>query len=147
MTATVHLVKLSVGSRDIEQLAAWQTERAAGRRARGESPWLYHLTRNVPRRAAELLDGGSMYWVVAGLIRVRQRLVGIDTVADRDGLKRCRLVLDEALVRTVPQPCRPFQGWRYLAPGDAPDDLPASADGEAAMPAEMAAELRALGLL
>lgn len=146
MTAMIHLVKLAVGVRDVAHLHTLQAERAAARRARGESPPLYHLTRNVPRRAAELLEGGSMYWVIAGVIRVRQRLVGIDAIADGDGLKRCRLALDDALVRTVPQPCRPFQGWRYLMPGDAPEDLPVG-DDDREMPAEMAAELRALGLL
>ena len=136
---TVHLIKLCVGVESVGHLAELQ----ARRRARGAA--LRHLTRNTPRRAAELLDGGSLYWVVKGVIRVRQRLVAIEPARDADG-PRCALVLDAALVRTIPRAHRAFQGWRYLRAEDAPADLP-MADSGGTMPPEMAAELGELGLI
>ena len=46
----------------------------------------------------------------------------------------------------LPRPYRPFQGWRYLNPKDAPPDLRASS-GIAEMPEELRRELSGLGLL
>lgn len=138
----LHLIKVCVGVESISHLAALQKAR---RGPRGKaSP---HITRHMPKRAAEILDGGSMYWIVKGLVLVRQRIVGIDQVPSEDGL-RCRLLLDKELVPTDPQPRRPHQGWRYLKPVDAPADLGAGGAGDvAAMPPEMLNELRRLGLL
>jgi len=138
---TVHLLKLSVGSASIESLAAWQTKRLA---QLGE---LYHRTRHAPRRADEVLDGGSIYWVIQHFVIVRQRIIGIERAQDSDGTACCHLMLDPELVRTRPQPRRPHQGWRYLDPADAPADLGVvSADDDEPPPA-MAAELRSLGLI
>ena len=138
---SLHLIKLAVGSDSIETLAGWQASR---RRKFGR---LFHQTRMTPRRADELLDGGSIYWVVKGLIQVRQRLLGIERCTDSEGRPSTLLILDPELVRTVVTPQRIFQGWRYL-PGDAaPADLDASRSELDDMPPEMAAELRSLGLL
>ena len=100
----------------------------------------------VPRRAAEIIGKGSLYWVTRGRIQSRQRIIDIRPFTDAQGIGRCDLVLDPELILTVPQPKRPFQGWRYFKPEDAPADLGA-ADGSDAMPEAMRAELAELGLL
>jgi hypothetical protein len=147
---TVHLIKLCVGVDSVEHLARLQAARLE--KARRENPkarpTLRHVTRSTPRRAEELLGGGSLYWVIRGAIRVRQRVVAIETAAKADGTPACGLVLDAELVATEPRLFRAFQGWRYLDAGGAPADAGRvrSMAGEA-LPPEMAAELRVLGLL
>jgi hypothetical protein len=139
----LHIAKLAVGIRDPDHLAAVQAERARG------NPPLRHLTRNLPRRAADVLDGGSLYWVIGGSMLLRQRLV--DIVQDRwdDGGTCAALVLDPVLVPLVGRPTRAFQGWRYLAAADAPPDLPSAgaAGGAEALPPELRRALQNLGLL
>jgi hypothetical protein len=139
----LHLAKLCVGIRDIAHLAEVQADRLERR------PPLRHLTRHFPRRAAEVIDGGSLYWVIAGSMLARQRVR--DIVEDRwdDGSRCTALVLDPALVPLVGRPTRPFQGWRYLAPQDAPPDRPpgGAAEGEADLPPTLRRELQHLGLL
>ena len=138
---TLHLIKLSVGSEDVEGLARWQAQaRTKGRR-------VYHTTRMMPRRRAELLAGGSIYWVIKGLVASRQRLLGIERTSYADGSLATLLLLDPAHVRVVPTPHRPFQGWRYLEGADAPADLDELGGAVADMPPELLAELRQLGLL
>ncbi len=134
------MMKLAVGIDDVDHLVRAQKarERRLGRRV--------HQTRMVPRRRADLLDGGSIYWVIRGLLRVRQRIAAIEEGLDDSGRACARLVLDGELVRVEPRPQRAFQGWRYLAPGDAPRDL-GQRGGAEELPAELWAELRALGLL
>lgn len=138
---TIHLLKLSVGSASIETLARWQARRLA------EIGYLFHRTRHGPRRADEVLDGGSIYWVIQRYVQVRQRIIGVERTKDPDGMRCCHLILDPELVRTRPQPRRPHQGWRYLSPADAPPDIGPVIEGEELPPPEMAAELRALGLI
>ena len=121
---TLHLIKLSVGTEDILHLARWQARR---RRLAGR---LFHQTRMTPKRTDELLDGGSIYWVIRGQIRARQRLLGIERQQDESGRAYALLVLDPELHRTAAVPHRAFQGWRYLQPEDAPQDL-AAAGGRA----------------
>ncbi|GIL01605.1 MAG: lysophospholipase [Alphaproteobacteria bacterium] len=142
----LHLVKLCVGVSAIEELDAWIAERLAGQAARGAPAEHKHTTRMVPRRVAELLDGGSLYWVIKGNIQARQRLTAIRPFVDRDGIQRCDLVLAPELVATVWQPRRAFQGWRYLDAGDAPADL-APGQGAHALPVHLRLELADLGLL
>jgi hypothetical protein len=144
---TLHLVKLCVGVDDIADLARWQKERAAQRRARGEKHLCIHRTRMMPKRGDELLDGGSLYWVIKGVIRVRQRLKAIEPGTRDDGSPCTVLALDRKLVRTLPQPVRAFQGWRYLGANDAPADLAAGGAAFQKMPAKMVEELRLLGLV
>lgn len=137
----LHMIKLSVGSESVETLAGWQRERL---RNHGR---LWHGTRMTPRRQEELLDGGSIYWVIKGFIQARQRLVGFDFLLEAEDNRTTMLLLDPELVPVEPRRHRPFQGWRYLEPEDAPRDL---ARGETAgedLPPEMLAELRDLGLL
>ena len=144
---TLHLVKLCVGVNEVEELRAWQKKRLALRRARKEKPALFHVTRMMPKAKDELLDGGSLYWVIRGAIRVRQRLVSIESFRDKEGVSRCRLGLDRGLVLTLPQPRRAFQGWRYLKPSDTPRDLSRSGAAPDDLPLALQSELAALGLL
>lgn len=141
----IHLVKLCVGVESIAQLERWQSERAARCRREGTDPRPCHSTRNMPRRSAEILEGGSLYWVVRHHIVLRQRIVEILAREDESGRRFATLVFDPQLVRIVPTPRRPFQGWRYLRPGDAPADLPELATGLAGLSQEMAEALDALG--
>ncbi len=134
----LHLLKLAVGIDDIDQL---RRIRAARAKERG-GHWVY--TRNRPRRGVEVLAGGSIYWVIRGQIRVRQRVGGFRSGRDDSGRPYCLIEVDEELVATQPRHCRPFQGWRYLSAADAPPDRAA---GKAPLPEHMLAELRALGLL
>jgi hypothetical protein len=144
---TLHLIKLSVGVESIDHLAQIQKARLEAQRGQGQTPRLYHITRMWPRRQKELLDGGSIYWVIKRAIRCRQRLLGLDETVNGRGQPACGLVLDPEIVPVRPRASRAFQGWRYLNAADAPADL---SGGEAQMtdlPPEMADELRGLGLL
>jgi hypothetical protein len=141
----LHLIKLSVGINDIDHLRTVQKRRRGEAKNAGLGDRLWHQTRHMPRRAAELLDGGSIYWVIKGAIRARQPLRNFEALTTEDGIKRCRIILDPSLVPTDHWPRRPFQGWRYLEESDAPNDLDPRASG-ADMPPELVAELRALGL-
>lgn len=143
----LHLIKLCVGVDKVEQLVEWQAERALRAVIDLSLPPLGHVTRMTPKRRDELLDGGSLYWVIKSVVQVRQRLIDIVRFDDADGISRCRLVFDPELVVTERQPRRPFQGWRYLRGEDAPRDLRDLPKGEGEMPAEMREELAALGLL
>ena len=139
----LHIMKLAVGVRDVAHLGAIQSARLAleGR--------LVHRTRNFPRRAQEILDGGSIYWVIAGALVVRQQVTDVVEDSLADGSRCAAIVLDPTLVGVAGRPTKPFQGWRYLAATDAPADrvAGASAAGEAAMPEALRRELRDLGLL
>ncbi|UYN97958.1 MAG: DUF1489 domain-containing protein [Enhydrobacter sp.] len=141
----LHLIKLAVGVDDLAHMKKLQAARRKQRRQSPRSPhWVY--TRNTPRRAEELLGGGSLYWVVRGVISCRQELVGFEEhIDEEDGRKYCRIKVKRGLVRTAPRACKAFQGWRYLKPDSAPPDLAKGDSGD--MPPEMAAELRRLGLL
>ena len=141
---TLHMIKLSVGSESVESLAGWQQERL---RNHGR---LWHGTRMTPRRQEELLDGGSIYWVIKGYVQARQRLVGFDQVAqgpEGEERRTTLLLLDPELVKVEPRRHRPFQGWRYLEPDNAPRDLGRHETADRDLPPEMLAELRDLGLL
>ncbi len=145
---TLHLVKLCVGATSIEDLAQWQSERIAEAKKRDRKAELFHTTFQTPKRQAELLDGGSLYWVIKGAIQVRQKLIGFGEGKKEDGSPCCLLLLDPALVAVRPQPRRAFQGWRYLAASDAPADLRANGDGAlSGLPERMRRELAELGLI
>lgn len=143
----LHLIKLSVGCDSVQDLEDWIKQKLKERKRRGQKAERFHTTRMVPKRAEELLEGGSLYWVIRGEITCRERLLDIRPFVDRDGIGRCRLVLDGKLILVEPRPWRPFQGWRYLQARDAPRDLECAAPGAAMMPEPMRRELRELGLL
>jgi hypothetical protein len=145
----LHLVKLCVGCDSIEDLASWQAERLKQRRKAGEKrPHLFHRTFQTPKRRDELLVGGSLYWVIKGLIQVRQPLLDIRDGTKEDGTPCCMLVFKNELVAVRPMPRRAFQGWRYLAEDEAPEDLGRlSAANIEAMPAKLRKDLAELGLI
>ena len=141
----LHLIKLCVGCDSIQDLEAWIIER---RRMPGGSPAEHiHTTRMVPKRCDALLDGGSLYWVIKGQLACRQRFIDVRSFTDGEGVGRCRLVLEPAVRPVRPRPYRPFQGWRYLEPDDAPPDLGDEAADLGVLPEAMRRELVALGLL
>lgn len=143
----LHLVKLCVGAHSAADLAAWQDAHRKSKTADGRT-CVFHTTYQTPKRQAELLDGGSLYWVIKGSILIRQRLIGLADGEKDDGSPCCLLQLDPGIVEVRPVPRRAFQGWRYLAATDAPADLASAAGrGVAAMPVKMRQELAALGLL
>ncbi len=146
---TVHLIKLCVGCDSAHDLFAWQRARLRERRRRRQPAIVSHRTRSMPRRREEVLSGGSLYWVIRGVVQVRQRIVGLEPVSGEGGLTFCDIRLDPVLVATEPVPRQAFQGWRYLEAEDAPGDLRVFDPGEAEAlpPPQMLAELRALGLL
>jgi len=132
----LNLIKLCVGAATPEDLAAWRAARAAA----GHRPIVH--TRQTPKRAAEILDGGSLYWVFKGVILIRQAVLAIETVGE--GVqRRCEILLDDSLIPTAPQPRRAFQGWRYLETREAPADFGSVVTGE--VPAELARRLREAG--
>lgn len=143
----LHLIKLCVGAESVDDHRAWINARLEAQRAAGLPPEQVHTTRMVPRRANEIIGQGSLYWVTKGVVQSRQRIIDIRPFTDAQGIGRCDLVLDPELILTLPQPRRPFQGWRYLKPDDAPHDIKTGSSSEPAMPAEMQAELAQLGLL
>jgi hypothetical protein len=143
MTKHINLVKLCVGAEKVEDLLAWQAQRAA-QTGMGQPR---HVTRMWPKRRDELLAGGSLYWVFKGVILARQRIVRLDEVMGGDGILRCGIVLDPDAVRTAPSPRKPFQGWRYLRPEDAPPDLRAGRESDDVLPQDMQNALADLGIL
>lgn len=144
---TLHLVKLCVGAGSVEELAAWQQERFANERKAGKSARIFHRTFQTPKREAELLDGGSLYWVIKGVIQARQKLIGLEEGRKADGSRCCLILLHPQLVSVRPVPRRAFQGWRYLDPAEAPPDLTRADHDIAAMPAKLRRELAELCLL
>mgnify|MGYP000436380035 FL=1 len=140
----LHLIKLCVGCDSIDDLVGWIDMRMAQKRRAGEPLEHIHTTRMVPRRIAELVDGGSLYWVIKGSVQARERIIDVRPFVDDEGIGRCQLVLEPTVVATEWQPKRPFQGWRYLEAKDAPRDLKNGASDD--LPPELGAELAALGL-
>ncbi len=133
---TLHVVKLCVGVERVDQLTQWGRKE----RGRGGAPTVH--TRQTPKRAGEILEGGSLYWVIKGVILCRQVIVDIRTI-EEGARNRCEIELDDEVILTAPQPRRAFQGWRYFLPKDAPADLSRIDAGD--MPSELVSELRTLG--
>jgi hypothetical protein len=143
----LHLIKLCVGCDSVKDLEGWIRQRLNERKKRGLPREHLHRTRMVPKRADELTDGGSLFWVIRGTIMCRQRLKEVRPFVDKEGVGRCYLVLEPKVVLVEPRPFRAFQGWRYLAVKDAPRDLDRAAPGAKNMPEKLRRELRELGLL
>jgi hypothetical protein len=138
----VNILKLCVGADSIEDLADWQTSQ----RSRWPAGRAIHVTRMFPKREAEVLDGGSLYWVIKGIILCRQRILGLEQITEGDGITRCALILDADIIRTEAAPRRPFQGWRYLDPNESPRDLVKGREREDPLPAALAQALAEIGL-
>ena len=142
MAGHINLVKLCVGADSVEDLLDWHAQN----RARWPAGQTVHVTRMWPKRGAELLAGGSLYWVIRGTILARQRIVGLEERPGEDGVLRCAIHLDATVLRTEPAPRRPFQGWRYLPPAEAPRDLPAGRASDDTLPRDLALALAEIGL-
>jgi hypothetical protein len=138
----LNIIKLCVGAESVEDLLDWQAQNAAIWAA-GTAE---HVTRMWPKRAEEILAGGSLYWVIKGVIQARQRIVGLEERRGSDGIARCALVLDAEVIRTEMAPRRPFQGWRYLDPAESPRDLPKGRALDDALPPALAQALADIGL-
>ena len=139
----MHLLKLSVGTESVDGLAEWHKTK----RAQGPDGLPRHVTRMWPKREAEILEGGSIFWVIQGFIHCRQRVLRFDEVIGSDGIRRCAFVLAPELIRTTSVKRRPFQGWRYLDPGDAPADLPRTRLSDDTLPDDLSAALADIGVL
>jgi hypothetical protein len=139
----INLIKLCVGAERVEDLTEWQRNP----RAKGPDGLPRHVTRMWPKRAAEVLNGGSLYWVFKGVVLCRQRILRLDEVDRGDGILRCGIVLDAKAVPVAATPKRPFQGWRYLKPEDAPRDLPKGRAQEEALPPALQTALAEIGVL
>jgi hypothetical protein len=144
-TMPLHLIKLSVGSDSLEDLVAWQAERLKALKKKKQPLLLRHITRMTPKRGDELLDGGSIYWVIKSQIVGRQKLVGLKPVS-QGGVPHCALIFEPEMIPVVRRAHRPFQGWRYLSGADAPRDVRAIA-GAKGLPDALKRELAELGLL
>ena len=140
----LHLIKLCVGCDSIGHLSDWQKGRVAALKKRGAKVELTHTTRMVPKRIDEILDGGSLFWVIKGIVSVRQKLIDIRPFRDKEGIARCHLVYSPELVVVSPRPRRAFQGWRYLPAKEAPPDI---GKYNKSMPSKLQRELAELGLL
>ena len=140
---TVHLVKLSVGTASVEGLAQWQRDA----RAKGADGMPRHVTRVRPKRAEEVLAGGSIFWVIKGVVLCRQRILRLDEVRGSDGILRCAIVVEPGPVPVAPVPKRAFQGWRYLAAADAPADADPDRLAEGPLPARLHAALAEIGVV
>lgn len=141
----LHMIKLCVGCHSPEELQEWVEFTLEDKRRRGEPAEQFHTTRMIPKRVEELTDGGSLYWVMKGGVQCRQRLLEVRPFRDGEGISRCKLVLEPKIARTEWLARRPFQGWRYLAPEDAPADVVDGGTGE--LPDSLRRELAELGLL
>jgi len=126
----LHLIKLAVGCESVKQLKDWVAERMRAAKQKGLPRHHIHITRMTPKRGDELLAGGSLYWVIRGEIAAREKMIAIEPFRDRDGIGRCRLVMQPKVVAVLPRP-----------------DLGSAGAGIAAMPEPLRRELRELGLL
>ncbi len=143
MDKYVNLIKLSVGSESVETLMEWQDSY----RQRFADGCPRHVTRMWPKRYAEILNGGSIYWVIKGVIQCRQRILRLDEARGEDGIRRCAIILDPEVHRTNNALKRPFQGWRYLKPEDTPADLPKGRAQDDALPDDLNRALAEIGVL
>lgn len=141
----IHLIKLCVGVKEIDQLEASIRRQTAARRAAGEPEVTIHVTRMMPSRKDEIEAGGSLYWVINGAVQCRSEIIALEKIQGEDGIKRCAIIMSPEVIRTAPSPKRPFQGWRYLKPEDAPRDLTGPGEGGAGLPDELRARLMEIG--
>lgn len=145
---TVHLIRMAAGIETVAGLRERQAERLRKYKGfSGKRGVLQTYTRNVPKRADELIDGGSIYWVIKKHLRARQRILAVTREVDDEGRAYCLIRIDPELTLVEPRTYKAFQGWRYLRPEDAPADLGISTESDAELPPEMEEELRSLGLI
>jgi hypothetical protein len=143
----LHLIKLCVGCDSVAELEDWIKQTLKEKKRQEQKAERIHTTRMTPKRIEELVDGGSIYWVIKGQITCRERIIDVRPFTDKDGIGRCQLVLEGKLVLVELRPRVAFQGWRYLDAKNAPPDLLHISPGVEKMPEQMRRELRDLGLL
>lgn len=143
MSDSINLIKLCVGAERVQDLLDWQAETCL----RWPDGLPRHITRMWPKRATELLNGGSLYWVFKGEVLARQRVLRLEEAQGSDGILRCAIVLDPEVILTRTAPRRPFQGWRYLKPEEAPADLPDGHQAEDDLPDDLSRALAEIGVL
>lgn len=141
----IHLIKLCVGVKEIDQLEDWNRRETAARREAGEPDVVVHVTRMMPSRKDEIEAGGSLYWVINGAVQCRSEIIALEQIQGEDGIKRCAIIMSPDLIRTSPSPKRPFQGWRYLKPEGAPRDLTGPGAGGEGLSDELRARLMEIG--
>lgn len=143
----LHLVKLCVGIESVEHFQKQLDIRLKSYKQKVHgTETIQHVTRMTPKRQNELLDGGSLYWIIKGNIACRQKIVALNEHVGEDQIKRCAIILALPLILTESQPKRPFQGWRYLKAEDAPKDLLSGIQDDKS-DANIARELKKLGLI
>ncbi|MES2665097.1 MAG: DUF1489 domain-containing protein [Pseudomonadota bacterium] len=138
----INILKLCVGAESVEDLTQWHD----AHRGMWPAGTTAHVTRMWPKREAEVTGGGSLYWVIKGVILARQRILRLEERAGADGIRRCALILDAQVIRTEAAARRPFQGWRYLDPAESPRDLVQGRAREEALPPALAQALAEIGL-
>ena len=143
----LHLIKLCVGCDNVQDLEDWIEQKLKEKKRKGQKPEHIHTTRMVPKRADELNDGGSLYWVIKGQVTCREKILDIRPFTDKDGIGRCRVVLDGKVVLVEPRPFRAFQGWRYYPARTRRAISRALGAASRRLPETMRRELRDLGLL
>lgn len=144
--SSINLIKLCVGAKSVSELEQWQNRQFNDLETKSTKQKIVHVTRMRPKREAEILSGGSIYWVFKGLILARQEILNIEEVISGDGIKRCGLVLNQKIFTTIPKPKRAFQGWRYLTPEQAPADSGQYSVEEDELPHILQLELSRLGV-
>lgn len=142
----LNMIKLAAGAESIESLSAWQEKVIAQRKAAGLSANPVHETRMMPKRGKEILDGGSMYWVIKHKICIRQRIIQIERIEIEGAPKFCLIHFDPQLVPVHIKRKRPFQGWRYLKSSDAPPDIDPSSPAPADTPIHLEIALKEAGV-
>src|ERR1700753_2677066 len=143
----LHLIKLAVGCESVKELKGCVAERIRTAKEKGLPRHHIHVTRMTPKRVDEVLDGGSLYWVIRGEIAAREKIIAIEPFRDKDGIGRCRLVMQPKGIGVMPRPMRAFPAGRYFEPTAAPQDLGWAGAGVADLPEPLRRELRDLGLL
>ena len=141
---TIHLIRTAPGCADIDSLISFQE--ALHIQFNGQLA-VFEPTRKTPKRADELLDGGSIYWIIKKRVQCRQKIIGFDSVQDADGKNWCRIFLDPKVIQTVSKSRKPVQGWRYYKPEIAPDDIGEVFQLKNEMPKDLRESLRNLGLI
>jgi len=142
----INLIKLCVGINSLAHLDTYRARRSAELQALGAEDVSTHVTRMWPKRASELLDGGSLYWVIKGEVLARQIILRLEERIGDDAIRRCAIIMDPRIVPTQSAVRRPFQGWRYLLPADSPPDLARARPQEEDLPAELSRALAEIGL-
>jgi len=142
----LNLVKLCVGIDSVSHLESYRAGLREKALEQGVAYVSTHVTRMWPRRASEILAGGSLYWVIKGVVQARQTILRFDERIGNDGIRRCAIILAPDIIRTQPAPRRPFQGWRYLEAENAPPDLMARPEVQEDLPLNMQIALAEIGL-